>query len=422
LLQSIYIKNFKAWRKGVFKFFGKSAALVGENASGKTSMLEALDFFFNRERMDAACIIDPQRDVEIGVRIDGQNYRKVFDHETLDARPYDEDVDWSAIDSVRYLYVPATGRSASAVALELARARMAEAAAGEPPAGVERAADRALVSLPSGAGASLRVKACAPEALQLGLPGRVDIPDARQLIVRSSYRRLILGIDDIEESELAAGTAEGVSELKRHVGQLVISTNSHGMLPNDPDMLVYAVGDTPGAHVAGTIAGAAGADGRERLFMLVEGQYDLPWYKRAIELLRREGEVQVLPGGGSNVDALCRELRGLDYRCIIVRDGDMAFKSDPSAGDFAIERDCIEMYAPDKLLLDCFGVVPPRTKEAFFERIASSPSERSQGTRTRKARYSNDDIKSIIAEHITSYLSRDSDFVRELASILGSLQ
>ena len=76
MIQGIYIKNFRAWRKGVFKLFGGHTVFLGDNDTGKTSILEALDYFFNHTKMDSSCYIDPHADIHIGVRIDGQEFRR----------------------------------------------------------------------------------------------------------------------------------------------------------------------------------------------------------------------------------------------------------------------------------------------------------------------------------------------------------
>ena len=406
LIQSIYIKNFKAWGKGVFKLFGRSTMLVGENATGKTSLLEALDFFFNRSRMDPACIVDPTRDVEIGVRVNGQNFRKIFDARTHDAYLEESGADWSVIEAMRYVFVPAEGRMPGAVQASLREAD-ADAAGERKTAGQEaRGLEYRHAETVCGRGKT---------------PSGDDARTAKvlSLLTGAERRNVVLGIDDIETSLLLDGDPEGLVKLIGAVGQAIVATKSQDMMLDDDAVLVYPVGEEPGPKIARMIGSTATP---ETVFLFVEGQYDLPWYKRGLELLGLTDRYKVLPGGGSNVDVLFSEFRKLGFRCALVRDGDMAEKADPSRGDFAIERDCIEMYAPDELLRACFGIVPPRTKNEFFPKIQRSVARNAGNTRAGKSRLSKDDVKSIIAERVAEYLRKDDPFVVELAGILEAVE
>ena len=77
MLQSVYIKNFRAWDEVTITLDGRHAVFVGENDSGKTSLLQALDCFFNRTSIPASFVREPKQPVEIGVRYDGQFYKRV---------------------------------------------------------------------------------------------------------------------------------------------------------------------------------------------------------------------------------------------------------------------------------------------------------------------------------------------------------
>ena len=452
MIQSVYIKNFKAWKKGVFKPFGSHTIIVGESESGKTSILEALDYFFNHTKLDGAAVIDPRHDVEIGVRIDGQNFRRIYDSHTLEAKLEVSDADWGIVDSLRYVYVPAAGKSPSRIAGELvaakaveglgaeilellrgcaeesARTLVGERASGESNVRIRILPARAVdVDLGSVA-AVLEETAAGPgdapdeDGLARGRKGREAIHGWRELysiLVSHSFPNVILGVDDAEKTVLYDSEAADVEALERSVCQLVMTTRSSGLLTQGNDTVVYTVGQAPGAGVAHTI-GDAPALGNA--FLFVEGQYDLPWYRRALELLGRTGRYAVLPGGGSNVDALIKEFRKLDLDCLLIRDGDMAEKSNPARDDYAIKRDCVEMYAPKRLLRDCFGVTPTRTKELFFEGIANSVETFDPAVRRNKSRFSPDDIKSIIADRIEEYLDGENPFVTEVGRILDDYE
>ena len=50
MIKSIFIKNFKAYEKETIKI-SKDNLLIGDNDSGKSTVLEALDIFFNKDNL-----------------------------------------------------------------------------------------------------------------------------------------------------------------------------------------------------------------------------------------------------------------------------------------------------------------------------------------------------------------------------------
>ena len=140
-------------------------------------------------------------------------------------------------------------------------------------------------------------------------------------------------------------------------------------------------------------------------FLLVEGKYDLPWYKAAARIAGYGDRLDILPAGGSNIDELRREMASVGMKCIAIVDGDT--KPDERTGKFALERECVELYTPDELLKRLFGTVVPTTnKREFFAGV--------QAVR----RSSENGIKAIISETIAEYLTPASPFVVEVGRIL----
>ena len=148
-----------------------------------------------------------------------------------------------------------------------------------------------------------------------------------------------------------------------------------------------------------------GRDENGKAFLLVEGKYDLPWYKAAARIAGYGDRLDILPAGGSNIDELRREMASVGMKCIAIVDGDT--KPDERTGKFALERECVELYTPDELLKRLFGTVVPTTnKREFFAGV--------QAVR----RSSENGIKAIISETIAEYLTPASPFVVEVGRIL----
>ena len=433
MIQGIYIKNFRAWHKGVFKLFGGHTVFLGDNDTGKTSILEALDYFFNHTKMDSACYIDPHADVHIGVRVDGQEFRRIYDAHTHEARleeRKDDPVDWDVVNALRYVYVPASGKSAARIAAELVAARTMELAEKGDAAHIlqaasQEAAEELLGEAVVAEDGSQAARVLLARAIDVDL-GRIQraFEDTGRYsqwnrllsrILETTHDNVILGIDDMEDTLLVNGGAEDVVAIEKHVGQMLMTTKASELVTTDNDTAVYTVGGSPSPRIAEMIGQGARDD---TTFVFVEGQYDLPWFRKGLELLGIADTHPVLPGGGSNVDVLIEEFRKLGFRSILIRDGDMASKDNPDKGMYSLKRDCIEMYTPKKLLLDCFGQTATRTKELFFRELGNSASTSSPDVRRSKAHFSPDDIKATIAEHIDDYLTADNPFVQELRDIL----
>lgn len=78
MLSQVYIKNFKAFEKETINI-SKHNMIIGENDAGKTTILSALDIFFNTDenyKIDKSVIRNLKEDVEIGVWINDEFYKK----------------------------------------------------------------------------------------------------------------------------------------------------------------------------------------------------------------------------------------------------------------------------------------------------------------------------------------------------------
>ena len=72
MIKAIFIKNFKAYEKSTINLF-ENNIFIGENDSGKSTILQAMDVFFNQDSIDKKFVRDINQNVEIGIRIDDNN-------------------------------------------------------------------------------------------------------------------------------------------------------------------------------------------------------------------------------------------------------------------------------------------------------------------------------------------------------------
>ena len=431
MIQSIYIKNFKAWKNANFSLNGGGVIFVGEHGSGKSSILQALDCFFNQERIDDESIIDHSQDVEIGIRINRTFLKKRFIGKAHRAVIDNPEADWSQIDGLYYLYVLGTEKSPLTLVKELARSRVEQMIDPRFRAQFEALANQAIDSVLNEMNDALALNGSKPGEITAKSklnPSRAvnyDLsfdetfvnevtehgPSVIDDLISSSltagnYKNVIFGIDGIEDSFKAADFPYFIERLSDTFGQLLLTTHSQKILQSGHNLQTIPVGDNPQMYVAELLSGLRT---NQRAFLLVEGKFDLPWYRKALELLGATDLYTVLPGGGSNVELLRKELIHLGLHCVLIFDGDMKSKENRNARKYALSRDCVELYTPDSLLKTLFNCIPPKHhKKAFFTTI------RKTGTHL-----SDDGIKDMIAERIADSLDENSEFIKELGEIIA---
>lgn len=430
MIQSIYIKNFKAWKNANFSLNGENVIFVGEHGSGKSSILQALDCFFNQDRIDDESIIDHSQDVEIGIRINRTFLKKRYIGRAHRAIIDNPEADWSQIDGIYYLYVLGTEKSPLTLVKELARSRVEQMIDSSFRKDFEVLADRAIASVLKemneafiqSSGNALDITAQSKlnpsRAVNYDLTfdesfideltehGTSIIDDLlSSSLTKGNYKNVIFGIDGVEDSFKTPDFTNFIDNLSDTFGQLLLTTHSQQIMQSGKKIQTIPVGDNPQLYVAELISGLRT---NQIAFLLVEGKFDLPWYRKALELLGVSEAYTVLPGGGSNVELLRKELLHLGLNCVLIFDGDMKSKVNENARKYALDRECIELYTPDSLLKDLFNCVPPKkNKKTFFNSIRKSG-----------VHLSDDGIKDVIAERIADSLTESSEFVKELGTII----
>ncbi|MDO4533304.1 MAG: AAA family ATPase [Coriobacteriia bacterium] len=423
MLQSLFIQNFRAWENQTFTFNGEHAVFVGGNDSGKSSVLQALDCFFNREEIDSSFVRDKNKDVSIGIRYNGVTYKKTFSAKTLRVKSRKPAAHWHDIESIHYIYLPANLKTSDTVMKELAKARADMLLPEQLQKALSVVAQRAVEQVLAGAGVEMPADPATAKVSVIPkvVPSRaVDftvetngIPVAGNeighqkrltfaMLVGSNYRNVVLGVDDVERAFSSMDYETVIAGLESHVGQVLMTTHATSVLQHRGVAMTVPVGSNPGSGMAAVLKGL---ESEGKAFLLVEGKYDLPWYKAAARLAGFGQRLDILPAGGSNLDELRREMARVGMKCVAIVDGDTA--PDERVGKFALARECVELYTPDELLMDLFGIVPPLdAKKEFFRGIQA----------TRQA--SENGIKAAISEHIASYLDANSPFVVEVGDIL----
>ena len=104
MIDHIFIKNYKVFERENIPL-DKNTLFIGTNASGKTTILEALDLFFNNV-FHFEYVRNIDEDIVIEIHVYDERYRKVY-------RSPEYNIDYSKcignmfdINHIKYLYVP----------------------------------------------------------------------------------------------------------------------------------------------------------------------------------------------------------------------------------------------------------------------------------------------------------------------------
>lgn len=421
MLQSLFIQNFRAWENQTFTFNGEHVVFAGGSDSGKSSVLQALDLFFNRDAIDSSQVRDPGKDVSIGIRYDGTTFKKTFSCKTHQVKSRTPAASWKKVEGIHYIYLPATNKTSATILTELAQAKADSLLPPELADQLAHVAQQAMDEVLAVVGTAGTKRNSPVTAVPKVLPARaVDftilnngVPVAGAelgysknltyaMLVGSRYDNVVLGIDDVEHAFSAMDYQKVIRNLEEHVGQVLMTTRSSQVMRHMGREVTVPVGSAPDGNMASILRGLEG-DGKA--FLLVEGKYDLPWYKEAAELSGFGQRVNILPAGGTNIDELRREMAAVGMKCVAIVDGDTP--PSEATGKYALVRECVELYTPDELLQSLFGTVPPTSgKKEFFAAVqAAKPS-------------SENGIKAAIAENIAAHLTPTSEFVVEVGRIL----
>ena len=424
MLQSMFIQNFKAWENKTFTFNGEHAVFVGESDSGKSSVLQALDFFFNRDQIESAYIRNPDQDVAIGIRYDGITYKKVFSCKTRQVKTRKPAALWGKVDEIHYIYLPSTFKTTDTVMKELAKARADALFSQEVERALATVADRAMAqvlesigALPSAESEHTAKVTAEPRvnptrAIDFmfennGVPvAGAEIGYQKRLtyamLVGSQYDNVVLGVDDVEQAFKQMDFAKVIAGLESHIGQVLMTTRSFPVVKHKGVAVTVPVGRQLTGDMAAMLKGL---QGEGKTFLLVEGKFDLPWYRCAVNVIGLNDQLNILPAGGTNLDELRCELENAGMGCIAIVDGDTP--PHESVGKYALKRECVELYTPDDLLQSLFGFIPSVDgKRDFFEGIQA------------RRQISENGIKAVISERIGDYLDSRSPFVIEIRNIL----
>jgi AAA15 family ATPase/GTPase len=423
VIDAIFIKNYKIFERETIRLDSHNI-IIGENDSGKSSILEALDIFFNHEKISNTNLVrDIDNDVEIGVLIGQDFYKKIYTGKTKKVT-YNAD-DFSDFPDIQYIYIDSNTQDIVKIINDLSTAKSIEIL---DDATIETIEDKMRI-------ASQQVLdsidpdmiVINQETTNFDIEPQIKIDSALKfkisssgipiegrgsgfkknvlysLLTKNTYNNVILGIDEIENSLSIRNSKDLIELITTRFPQTLITTHSPKILEVSKRHNIIPRFSTNISTITQLLNLLDST--QETVYILIEGKFDIPWIRRVLNLTEIEGlgDYVLLPSGGSsNIDVLANELSINGRRVIKIFDGDT------NNDDYKLSKDIIEMYAPLDELNSIFSVeleTYPLNKQDFFDSLITD--------------FRNEDsIKNELSQRCETFITEDCELSIEVKNLV----
>lgn len=387
MIDHIFIKNYKAFKKENVPL-DKNTLLIGTNASGKTTVLEALDLFFNNV-FHYDCVRDTTKDVVVEVHIDEERYRKVYkapnyniSYEDCIGMMYD-------INHIKYLHI-SSELNAPKLLNDILTINLSEKQDNLIQAKVVKVFDYIDGILGNSN----------YELFKIETKYEMNINDKRtfskeeytKIISNITYPYLILGIDNFEHNF----DPDKIKKFTKYTYQTILTTKDKKVI-SEFDYHIHGLYKSTVKDEFETIKNQALS--KQKTYLLVEGKYDVAWFEKALYLLNRNKDYRVIPCGGfGNIEYVKKQLEKEGFKTIVVTDGDVPTTT-------GLSREIIELYGDPEYINKRFNTSfkqLPNSKKEFFKQI----------------KVKDDVVKKVLSSWAKKHLTIESEFVQELRLIL----
>ncbi len=403
--------------------------MIGDNDSGKSTVLEALDIFFNKDKIEKELIRNPDVDIEIGVLVYDElsSYhfiKKIYKGKT---GKFDSvEGNQSSLNSMSYVFIQANSIDVKKLISDLAIAKAKHDITIEMTDQIQTLYENSVNDVLSTIDGQLMIVGHGTTSfsqkttLKLESAVKYDISSSGvpiegrgsgykktvmySLLTKSKYENVIIGIDEIENSLSIKNAIQLLNIVENLFCQSLITTHSvHLMSCVNSNSVIPILNNTDAETVADMLLGLGNVD--NKTFVLVEGKTDMKWINKVLTLIGKQDEYIVIQCGGSgNIDPVKNELIRKGFGCRVIKDGDRHCVE-------SLSKECIELYITLEGLNSLFGLsetVVPTDKNTFFSLIKSSNPTLSE-----------DGIKDLIAENISSFLLNDNQLISDVQKLLA---
>jgi len=388
MVEHIFIKNYKAFKKENIPL-DKHTLLIGPFNSGKTTVLESFDLFFNNVvRRDF--IIDTMQDVIVEMHINDERYRKVYS-------PPEYYINYTKcignmfdINHIKYLHIEKDIHNPKLLndILTINLTTKIDSATQTRIYKVSDYIDGVL-------GNSNYQLFQATSHVQMNINEDISFSkeDYARILTNITYPFLIIGIDNIEYNIDVAS----IDKITKYAYQTIYTTNDSEIVKKHHYYVstLYKGNknddfDTIKKRLEQT---------RKKIYLLVEGKYDVNWFEKALVLLDLQDRYSVIPCGGvGNISFVKEQLQKDGYKTQVITDGD-------TNKSHALQREVVELYADLNYINTKFHTnftKMPTSKRSFFRAFSVK----------------NDVVKNVLSRWAKNNLTEDSEFVQEIKMLL----
>jgi predicted ATP-dependent endonuclease of OLD family len=386
MIDHIFIKNYKAFERENIPL-DKFSLLIGSNNSGKTTVLEAMNLFFNT-KIQKECIRDTKKDVVIEIHINEERYRKTYSPPTYNIN-YEKCIgDMFDINHIKFLYIPKQIDNKDLLNNILSINYTQKTTP------VEQAKIVKIFDYIDGQlGNSNYPLFSIQTDIKMDIKEDIDFTKEQYTTMLSNitYPYLIIGIDNVEDNF----DLESIRRMTKYSYQTLFTTNDNS-ISKEFDYTVHALYRENIKEEFDTVLKVVN---NHKKYILVEGKYDVAWFEKALHLLDLYEQYRVIPCGGfGNIQYVKKQLNKEGFKTIVITDGDVDF-------DNALQKDVIELYGDVDYINSRFGTkfhTLPEKKYEFFKQI----------------KVKDDIVKKVLSSWARKHLTLENVFVQELQSIL----
>lgn len=388
MIEHVFIKNYKAFTKENIPI-GKNTLLLGTNKTGKTTVFQALDLFFNHQ-LNQRYILNNTKDVVVEIHINEQRYRKTFSPPTYKLN-FDKCIgDMFSINHLQYLYIPSS-IDIPTLLNQILTINLTEKLSNEELQRIVKVSDYLDGVLGNSNYPIFKIS----RSIEMAIPSSVSYSKQELLNIISNitYQYLILGIDQVEDNF----DIEQLSELQKFTYQTIYSTKQRKVVTNKDYTITHLY---KGNQKEDYESIKNRIQEQEQTYLLVEGKYDVNWFETALKLLNKTNLYTVIPCGGSgNIRFVKEQLEKEGFQTIVITDGD-------TKKDTSLKRDVIEQYASLSYINERFKTDfkrMPKDKYHFFKQFTVK----------------DDVVKNVLSRWAKKHLAVDSEFVQEVSKIIA---
>ena len=388
MIEHIFIKNYKAYKRENIPL-DKKTLLYGTHSTGKTTIFEALDLFFN-DNLNHTYIRDRNEEVVVEIHINDHRYRKTYSPPTYNINFKKCIGNMMDIQHIKYLYIPKTIDNTKLLN-DILTINLSSKISPEEQTRIFKVSDYI-----DGVIGNSNYNLFTSKSLYLmDIKETLDFTkkEYNKILSNITYNYVVLGVDIFEQNF----DPETIEEMTKYMYQTIFSTNDKDVLQSHR-YYVSALYKGNKIDDFDTIKKRLEQD-FDKVYLLVEGKYDVNWFETALNLLQLENKYIVIPCGGSgNITYIEEQLQKEGHKTVTIVDGD-TYK------DNALQKEVIELYADvdyiNKRFNTNFKQLPTR-KHTFFKRFSVK----------------DDVVKNVLSRWAKKHLTITHEFVQEVRKIL----